>query len=77
MKAITREYLDSASCDGCDDPDCDGELFIHSRCHPEAAPWASYKDGVVTFACGECREPIVAIQVAGTSKLGKPHKRRP
>lgn len=64
---VTRKVLDQRSCS---DPKCtheaDALLFIHSRCHFEAALEASYerKTGCVYLKCAACKRLVARIQVA-------------
>lgn len=50
----------------CSNPGCTedhGELYIHSRCHPESPTWARYEKGALTIVCAECGQNIMAIGV--------------
>ena len=61
---LTRQQLDTMQCGtpGCTEEH--GALYFHGRCHPNAATWAGYADGVVTVRCSVCEQTIVAIAVA-------------
>jgi hypothetical protein len=60
------EDLDGVQCnvEGCDHASHDGEIFLHSRCHPQAPTWSSYRAGVMTVSCAVCGRHICAVAVA-------------
>lgn len=64
-RAATRDLLDHMSCQV---PDCthehDEPLFLHSRCHVEAATWCSYQNGVLTVKCSKCEKTVIKVEVA-------------
>lgn len=63
---LTRKDLDPLVCStpGCD---CEGDLVLHSRCHPDAATWARYNKatGNLELSCAVCEHVIAVIGVAG------------
>lgn len=64
---LTREVLDTTSCD---DPKCSehhGPFYFHSKCHPEAPTWIYYHAGIITIECAECEGFIAEIAVAKAS----------
>jgi len=61
--ALYKEDLKDLKCP-CGRPGCEDPLFIHSKCHLEAATWASYFDGVLTVRCSVCEEVIAEFAVA-------------
>jgi hypothetical protein len=61
--AVYRDTLDRMGCAVCHGEE-GGPLYLHSRCHPRAATWARYEDGVLTVECAECETEIVAVKVA-------------
>ena len=60
------EDLDQCHCGvvGCEHTTHDGEIFLHSLCHPNAPTWASYRGGVLSISCAECGRHICAVAVA-------------
>ena len=62
---LTRKDLDPLVCatPGCD---CEGDLVLHSRCHPDAATWAKYNKGTgnLELSCAVCEHVIAVIGVA-------------
>jgi LSD1 subclass zinc finger protein len=67
--ALTRRELDPMRCSV---PDCEGELFLHSSCHPGTAVSVSYFDGALTVRCATCDAYVTTIAVADTPADGKP-----
>lgn len=69
MKTVGKDILDKAGCDkeGCS---CTGgPIYMHGRCHPQAAVQAYYYQGIMFIECAECRTPIVPIQVADQGEV--------
>ncbi len=66
------EDLDRLGCivPGCDHTTHDGEIYLHSRCHPDASTWTSYRAGVLSVSCAVCRLQICAVAVATRAAPG-------
>lgn len=66
MQTFHREQLDALVCQGCDDPNCSGELYIHSSCHERAPTWTKYnkRKGCVIVECSICEREIACIEIA-------------
>ena len=62
---LTREQLDQAHCStpGCTHGD-HGPLYLHGRCHPNAATQAVYENGVLTITCARCQKVVTQVAVA-------------
>ncbi|MHC4550592.1 MAG: hypothetical protein ACYTEZ_17655 [Planctomycetota bacterium] len=60
------EDLDRLGCDvaGCDHTTHDGEVYLHSRCHPDVPTWSSYRAGVLSVWCAACGRQVCAVAVA-------------
>lgn len=73
--ALYKEDLKDLKC-SCGMPGCEGSIFIHPRCHPDAPVEVSYFDGVFKVACARCSQEICSIAVASKKNLvrvtGKP-----
>jgi hypothetical protein len=66
--SLHREDLDALT-NRCSVPGCtrtrhDGEIWLHSRCHPSAPTWACYRGGRLRIECARCKRPIATIKVA-------------
>ena len=49
----------------CEECGCEGPLYFHSRCHPQAPTWAVLhgKDKLMII-CAVCDKPIATMDVA-------------
>jgi len=52
------------SCRGCGRTTRESEIYMHSRCHPSAPTWSSYRAGVLSLWCAACDRLVCAIAVA-------------
>ena len=71
---LTQADLNAAACNA---PDCDhtahdGQLWIHSHCHPGDPAWVNYDHGVITICCAVDSSVITRIAVAGNEQKGNP-----
>lgn len=70
VKPLTQIELDIGLAGGCERPGCDHKdhsnlIYLHTRCHPKAPPWAKYEHGgTIMLECSLCRRPLVRIAVA-------------
>jgi hypothetical protein len=66
MRVEFAEDLDRTMCGvpGCDHTTHDSEIYLHSRCHPRAPTWASYRAGVLSVTCAACGKQVCAVAVA-------------
>ena len=66
IKVLSRKDLDKLNCMDPTydhkDPDKEG-IFIHSKCHIEAPPWAHYLEGVLIFTYSVCQKETVRIAI--------------
>jgi hypothetical protein len=58
-----KEDLTDLKCP-CGMPGCEGSMYFHGKCHPEAPTWASYFDGVLTVECTVCHSVIAEFAIA-------------
>jgi hypothetical protein len=42
----------------------EGEMYIHSRCHPDWPLWISVKEDVITVTCAECDSLVTTFKIA-------------
>lgn len=42
-------------------PETDHGLYVHARCHPEAATWAFVTEEAVRIECAECQREVVTL----------------
>jgi hypothetical protein len=69
-EALNQFALDEITSQGCQVPGCshqhEEELYLRSRCHPNAGCSVSYEkgSGILKVTCKECGASIVEIQVA-------------
>jgi len=59
-----RRMLDHARCatPGC--AETHGPLYLHSRCHPNAAVEVCYEAGILTIRCKKCQTLVIEVSVA-------------
>jgi hypothetical protein len=48
-------------CDICGE--CDGQLYLHAVCHPDAGLTLSVHDDQGFAACAECGKPVAAMTI--------------
>jgi hypothetical protein len=63
MKYTPKIILDKMQCgvSGCTEKH--GEFYLHARCHIESRVEVCYYDGKILVACGECKKPVVLVEV--------------
>lgn len=64
---LTAADLDEMGCAECGEKE-DHEhkpvpLVFHSKCHPAAPTWATYKSGKLRIECAECRTVVAVLGV--------------
>jgi hypothetical protein len=55
---------DRCTAPGCDHTLEDGDLYIHSVCHPSVPTWARYRGDVLTIECAACERVIGSFVIA-------------
>ena len=63
MVATPREALDNLQCGAPGCTEDHGEFYLHARCHISARVEVCYYQGKLLVACGECKKPIVMVEV--------------
>ena len=60
-----QEIADQVGEHRCDDCGCSGQLYLHSRCHPESPTWAvlDQETSELELICAECETPLAKFKV--------------
>jgi len=55
----------------CDHVGPDTPLYLHAKCHPEAATWAVLRGMILTIICKECEKEVCTFDVEGGPYRGE------
>jgi len=65
---LYQEDMDKMTCQ-CGKPECEGALFLHSKCHLYHHLEAKYFKGELTLMCAQCDKIVAVVAVAQKPKL--------
>ena len=66
---MSHNHIGGVKCEVCG---CsDGEIIMHSRCHPNAPTWASLNGDLLKIECAECNR-VICYFVVASEPLARP-----